>query len=504
MSHLTKGVLAKIVAVTLLLVLLPTFPARSQQPPPPPGQPPAPPPGQQPAGAPSEEQGPKPFTAEELEQIVAPIALYPDPLLAQIFMASTYPLEVVQAARFAQANANLKDPQLSEELKKHDWDDSVKSLVSFPQVLTMLNEKLDWTQKLGDAVLEQQPGVMDAVQRLRAKAQASGNLKSTSEQTVSTEPYPADAPPPAAGAAPPPTQIITIQPSNPQVVYVPSYNPTVVYGAWPYPAYPPYAYYPPGYIAGTALAFGAGMAVGAALWGNCNWGGGDVNINNNNYNNFTKNVNNSNRQNQINNRPANSGGRGQGGQGGRGQGGWQHSPDHRRGAQYRDAGTQQKFNKSGPANAASRDAFRGRAQEGRQELGRAGGQGPGGGNFGGAGQSRPGGAGGPGGGGSFGGGSRPSTGAVGAGGGGSFGGGGGQGGRQAGAFEGMGGGGRDIGSASQRGQSSMGSARSSGSFSGGGGGARAGGGGGASRGGGGGGGSRGGGGGGGGRGGGRR
>src|SRR5262245_7144356 len=107
MSPLAKGVPAKILDVTLLLVLvrLPTFPARSQQPPPPPaGQPPAPPPGQ--------EQGPKPFTAEELEQIVAPIALYPDPLLAQIFMASTYPLEVVQAARFAQANPNMKDPQL--------------------------------------------------------------------------------------------------------------------------------------------------------------------------------------------------------------------------------------------------------------------------------------------------------------------------------------------------------------------------------------------------------
>src|SRR5215471_810475 len=150
-------------------------------------------------------------------------------------MASTYPLEVVQAARFVSANANLKGAQLDEELKKYTWDDSVKSLVSFPQVLTMMNEKLDWTQNLGDAFLGSQKDVMDAIQRLRAKAQAEGNLKSTAEQTVATAP----------------AQIITIQPTNPQVVYVPTYNPTVVYGAWPYPAYPPYSYYPPGYVAGT-------------------------------------------------------------------------------------------------------------------------------------------------------------------------------------------------------------------------------------------------------------
>jgi len=429
-----------------------------------------------------------------LEQIVAPIALYPDPLLAQTFMASTYPLEVVQAARFVKANSSLKDPALSEELKKHDWDDSVKSLVSFPQVLTMMDEKLDWTQKLGDAVLDQQAQTMDAVQRLRSKAQGSGNLKSTPEQVVAVEPAPADMPPPpppppgAPPPPPPPTQIITIQPANPQVVYVPTYNPTVVYGAWPYPAYPPYAYYPPGYAAGAALfSFGVGMAVGGALWGNCNWGGGDVNINNSNYNNFTKNVNNSNRQNQINNRP--TGGAG----GGRGQGGWQHSPEHRKGAQYRDSATQQKFNRGGPGNSASRDGYRGR-DSGRQDTGRGGG--------GAGGQNRPGG-GGPGGGGGFGGGdrgggpsaaTRPSGGGAGGAGGG----------RQAGAFEGMGGQSRDVGAASQRGQSSMGSARSSGSFSGGGGGSRPSGGGGASRGGGGGGGGSRGGGGGGGRGGGRR
>ena len=296
-----------------------------------------------------------PFKPEELDQLVAPIALYPDPLVAQILMASTYPLEIVQAARFAKANANLKGDQLNEALKKQTWDDSVKSLLSFPQVLTMMNEKLDWTQNLGDAFLGGEKDVMDAVQRLRAKAQAAGNLKSTAEQTVTTEPAP-------PGQTSPP-QIIYIQPANPQVIYQPIYNPAVVYGPWPYPAYPPYPpYYPPGYVAGTAiLSFGIGMAAGAAIWGNCNWGGGDVDVNVNNYNNYTKNVNTG----DIANKRAEQyqGNRGQGGRG-QGQGQWQHNPEHRKGAQYRDASTQQRFNKAGPGNAQSREAYRG--QQGAQ------------------------------------------------------------------------------------------------------------------------------------------
>src|SRR5499433_4362744 len=154
---------------------------------------------------------PAPFNNEQLEQLVAPIALYPDPLIAQILMASTYPLEVVQAARLVSANANLKGAQLDEELKKYTWDDSVKSLVTFPQVLTMMNEKLDWTQNLGDAFLASEKGVLDAVQRLRAKAHDAGNLKSTSEQIVTVEPAPPQqAPPippqqPSAPGQPPPT-----------------------------------------------------------------------------------------------------------------------------------------------------------------------------------------------------------------------------------------------------------------------------------------------------------
>jgi hypothetical protein len=154
----------------------------------------------------------------------------------------------------------------------------VKSLTVFPEVLTMMNEKLDWMQKLGDAFLAQQTDVMNAIQRLHSKAQAQGNLKTTQEQKVIVEPAPVSqttqgqavvVEQPVASQ----TTIIKIEPANPQVVYVPTYNPTVVYGAWPYPAYPPYAYYPPGYVAATSLfSFGVGVAVGSALWGNCNWG----------------------------------------------------------------------------------------------------------------------------------------------------------------------------------------------------------------------------------------
>ena len=174
---------------------------------------------------------------EELEQVVAPIALHPDPLISQILMAATYPLEVVQAERWVKQNASLKGDALTKALEAQDWDPSIKSLVNFPQVLTMMSEKLDWTQKLGDAFLADQKKVLDTIQSLRAKAQAAGNLKTTKEQTVIVE-----------------EKIIKIEPASPQVIYVPTYNPTVVYGAWPYPAYPPYSYYPPGYVAG--LRFG--------------------------------------------------------------------------------------------------------------------------------------------------------------------------------------------------------------------------------------------------------
>ena len=349
------GKFGRHILLCILVVLLAVPPGVLAQ-----GPPPGPPPpgGGQPAPS---------FRPEELEQLVAPIALYPDPLLAQIFMASTYPLEIVQADRFAKANAQVKGPQLDEALKQQTWDDSVKSLVSFPPVLSMMSEKLDWTQKLGDAVLADQRSVLNAVQVLRGRAQAAGNLQTTAEQRVIVEP----APPPVVQPGESqtvviqqPPQIIQIQPANPEVVQLPAYNPAAIYGPWPYPAYPPYPYYPPGYVAGAALlSFGIGMAVGGALWGNCNWGGGDININRSNYQNFSNNVNRSDiANNRVQNLPARDGGRGN----------WQHNAEHRRAVPYRDQGTAQRFGQGTRPGADGRDAFRGRAEAGRQQLGQGG------------------------------------------------------------------------------------------------------------------------------------
>jgi hypothetical protein len=277
------------------------------------------------------------FKPEELEQIVAPIALYPDSLLAQIFMASTYPLEIVEAARWSKENPKVTGDALQTALEKQTWDPAVKSLTAFPDVLAGMNEKLDWTQKLGDAFLADQKGVMDAVQRLRAKAKAEGNLASSKEQKVTTEPAP-------AGSST--TTIIEIAPTDPEVVYVPTYNPTVVYGAWAYPAYPPYPVYayPPG---AAFFSFTAGVIVGGALWGNCNWGGSDVDINVNKYNNFNR-TDINNRNTNINNRDTNVSNRGN-------NQSWQHNPDHRKGVEYRDQGTQQKFGKASNPQAPRRE-----------------------------------------------------------------------------------------------------------------------------------------------------
>jgi hypothetical protein len=289
---------------------------------------------------------PAPFKPEEMEQLVAPIALYPDALVAQILMASTYPLEVVAANRWVKANPGLKDKALEDALQKQAWDPSVKSLAAFPQVLAMMDEKVDWTQKLGDAFLGQQKEVLAAVQKLRARADAQGNLKSSKEQTVTKE---------ADGGQ----TVIKIEPANPQVVYVPTYNPTVVYGTWPYPTYPPYYYYPPGYVAGAAFfSFTAGVIVGSALWGGCNWGRGDVNVNVNKYNSFNRtNISNSN---------------------------WNHNVEHRKGVEYRDKGSREKFGGGQQRPGAdSREQFRGRAETGRQDLARDAGRGDGGGGQGG-------------------------------------------------------------------------------------------------------------------------
>ena len=223
----------------------------------------------------------QPLSHEQLEQLVAPIALYPDSLLAQVLMASTYPLEIAQADRWAKANANLKGKAREDALQSQPWDPSVRSVVVVPQVLTMMSDKLDWTDMLGNAFLAQQEDVLNAVQALRARADMNGTLKTTSQQKVSKQSVSA---PPGDGAAPAPSgagssQAIVIESVDPAVMYVPTYNPGVVYGTWPYPSYPPYYWYPPGYVASNLISFGVGVAVGAAIWGNCNWGRGQVNVN---------------------------------------------------------------------------------------------------------------------------------------------------------------------------------------------------------------------------------
>lgn len=292
------------------------------------------------------DDGKKSFKQEELDQLLAPIALYPDSLLAQIFMASTYPLEIVEAGRWSKANTKLTGDELSKALEKQGWDPSVKSLVNFPQVLDMMSEKLDWTQKMGDAFLAQQEEVMATVQILRGKAQEAGNLKSSDEQKVIVE-----------------KETIIIESASPQVVYVPTYNPTVVYGHWWYPSYPPYYYYPPGYVAGAALfSFGVGVAVGVAwgyAWGGCNWRRGNVNID------INRNIN---RNRHINRKKyRNKAGAGKGG-----RGDWKHNPQHRKGVSYRDKNTARQYDRGAAKNAQARENFRGRAEKGRQDIARGG------------------------------------------------------------------------------------------------------------------------------------
>ncbi len=295
--------------------------------------------------------GQKAFSQAELDQIMAPIALYPDDVLSQILIASTYPLEIVQADRWAKQNSKLKGDALTAALEKQNWDPSVKSLVNFPQVLAMMSEKVDWTEKVGNAFLSQEKDVMNSIQRLRSKAQTSGNLKSTPEQKVIVE-----------------KETIVIQQANPQVVYVPTYTPTVVYGAWPYPAYPPAYYYPPGYVAGTAaFSFAAGVAVGAAwgyAWGHSDWHGGTVHYNVTQNININNNIDRSKYQQNINRN---------GQRGSQGTGNWQHDPSHRKGVAYRDQATAQRYNKAASPNAVkSRENYRGRSEAVQKDLARTG------------------------------------------------------------------------------------------------------------------------------------
>ncbi len=284
----------------------------------------------------------KPFTNEQLDQLTAQVALYPDSLLAQVLMASTYPADFAAAATWSKAHPDAKGDDAVRMVENEPWDPSVASLVAFPEVLITLGEKPAYVKDLGDAFLAQPEDVMNSVQRLRQKAQQAGNLKTNEQIKVTTE----AAPPPSPQvtvvqqSAPPP-QVIVIEPAQPSVVYVPAYNPAFVYGPWPYPAYPPYYYPPPpGYwfsrTIATGIAWGIGIGVSNALWGGCNWGRGDVNINVNRYNNI-----NSNRQWNSNNNN------------------WSHNVDNRKNVAYR-GGDGQRQNLQNKAAATDRQQYRGK------------------------------------------------------------------------------------------------------------------------------------------------
>jgi hypothetical protein len=276
---------------------------------------------------------------EQLEALVAPIALYPDELLANVLAASTYPLEVVQADRWLKARKTLKGDGLKKEVEKQSWDDSVKALASTADVISMMSDKIDWTKNLGDAVLAQQPDVMDAIQRLRSKAYDNKKLVTTKQQKVSVQTQESK-------------QAIIIESADPNTMYVPYYDPAAVYGTWPYADYQPYYFgYPPYIGAGViaaGLAFGAGWAIGR--WGNywgggCNWGNRNLYVN---HYNRTTNIGNN----------------------------WQHNSVHRQGVRYNNANVQQRFgNNNLKAGASNRMDFRGRDG---QQAGRPGQDRPGG------------------------------------------------------------------------------------------------------------------------------
>jgi hypothetical protein len=274
-----------------------------------------------------------PLNNAQLEQLVAPIALHPDPLLSQMLMASTYPTEIVQAARWVRENSTLSGQALQDAVQKQPWDPSVKALTAVPQTLEMMSEKLDWTQRLGDAFLAQQEQLLAAVQRLRQRAEAAGHLKTSDKQTVSVVT-------PTEGGT---TPIITIEPANPGYVNLPVYDPRVVYGDWPYPDYEPFYWYPAGFAGRGVLSFAAGAAVGSAIWGHFDWRRGRVDIDVDRYNQFNR------------TRIADTA--------------WRHDPRHRGNVPYRDTNVAARFGDA--KRTAGREAYRGKAESGRRDLARA-------------------------------------------------------------------------------------------------------------------------------------
>jgi hypothetical protein len=288
------------------------------------------------APAASTESSPK-IPTDQLDSLVAPIALYPDDLLAQTLVASTYPLEIMQLQQWLEKNKNLKDKALADAVAKQPWDPSIQAMAGLPEVVKRLSSDIQWTTDLGNAFLAQQSEVMDAVQRMRTKAKDTGNLKSNEQIKVETKTVESKT-------------VVVVEQANPQVVYVPTYNPTVVYGPPVYP-YPPIYYPPPGYYAaGMAISFGVGVAMGAMWsggWG-CGWGGNnDININNN----YNFNRNNINAGNNVGN-----------------SGKWKHNSQHRGGAPYADRATANKY-----GGTARGDSMANRQTSARQQIGQQGG-----------------------------------------------------------------------------------------------------------------------------------
>jgi Protein of unknown function (DUF3300) len=290
---------------------------------------------QEPAAAPAAEA--PAFTPDQLDAMTAPIALYPDSLVMQIMMGATYPLEIVEAARWVKANPGLEGTALEEALKQQDWDVAVKALCGFPDVVTRMNDNLDWTQDLGDAFLAQQADVLDAVQRMRGEAYKAGNLKTTEQQVVTQQP----------------DKIIVIESADPQVVYVPTYSPQVVYPAPPPPTYYPAMYAPPPPGTGMMM-FATGMMWGAALSGGCNWGWGssDVNIDIDRNTEFNRNTNVNSSRTNVQNK-------------GGGKGSWSHDPAHRGGVNYKNGQTAQKYGAKGGSTRATQSQARGYSGSGK-------------------------------------------------------------------------------------------------------------------------------------------
>ena len=283
---------------------------------------------------------------EALDALIAPIALYPDPLLSQVLVASTYPLEIVQLSQWLEKNSALKDKALAAAVDKEDWDPSIKSMAGLPDVVKRMKDNIKWTTDLGNAMLAQQSDLMDAAQRMRAKAKEKGALQSNEQQTVQTKVVESKT-------------VIVVEPAKTEVVYVPSYNPVVVYGAPMYPIYPyPPMVYPPYYAGAALVGFGVGIAVGAAIgggWGyGCGWGGNN-NVNVNVNNNYNRNTN------------INRGG------GANGNGNWQHNGNHRGGVPYQNKSTASKYNGSARGDSMSSRQAKAGGQGGASASNRAGG-----------------------------------------------------------------------------------------------------------------------------------